>query len=39
VQAAWETENDSPYATVEEATTGPSWQYDIESVEWHRFDE
>ena len=33
--AGWETENDSPYSTVEEAMKGESGQYDIHSVEWN----
>jgi hypothetical protein len=37
--SAWETQNDSAYWTVEDATKGESAQYDVESVEWHRFDE
>jgi hypothetical protein len=36
--SAWETENDSPFSSVEDATKGPSDQYDIEGIEWHRLE-
>jgi len=35
---AWETENDIPFTSVEDATQGPSGQYEIANVEWHRLD-
>jgi len=30
----WETENDSPYKSVEDAAGGESAQYDVRSVQW-----
>jgi hypothetical protein len=35
--SAWESENDSPYSSVEDATRGESAQYDVDSVQWQRF--
>jgi hypothetical protein len=32
----WETQNDGPYESVEDAAIGESGQYDVHSVEWHR---
>ena len=34
--SSWETENDSPWDTVEAAASGESAQYDVRSVQWHR---
>ena len=36
--SAWETENDSAYSSVDDATRGQSAHYDVDSVQWHRFD-
>ena len=33
---AWETENDSPYASVEDAKGTGSGQCDVRSIQWHQ---
>ena len=32
----WETQNDTPYDSIEDAQGSPSLQYDVLKVEWHR---